>query len=163
MAELCSQVLGLFKWPLLPFPLFLSYGNRIHKAKFNLIRRIICLINLIFNIQTEAFPLSIFIKDVHGGMLMSHDIINRPKELEAEKRERGERKTGHFRKQKGMEFSSWIRAGGGGCLGRNTISEFRAVSCVRCCPKPGRAGGAERWLSQACFAFECVLRVQDAI
>lgn len=35
-----------------------------------------CLINFTFNIQTEAFPLSMFIKDVLGGMLMSYDVIN---------------------------------------------------------------------------------------
>lgn len=74
MAELGSLVPGLFSGHCFLFHCFSL--NRIHKAKFNLIRRIIYLINLIFNIQTEAFPFSIFIKDVLGGMLMSHDIIN---------------------------------------------------------------------------------------
>lgn len=75
IADLCSQVPGLFSGHCFLFHSFFLTVIK-YKAKFNLIRRIICLINLTFNIQTEAFPFSIFIKDVLGGMLMSHDIIN---------------------------------------------------------------------------------------
>lgn len=49
--------------------------NRMHRTKLNLIRRIMCLINLMFNIQAAAPP-GIFIKDVLRGMLMGHDVIN---------------------------------------------------------------------------------------
>lgn len=56
MAKLSSatfQVPGLFGGHSSIFH-FLSL-NLMHKTKFNLIRRIICLINLIFNIQAGAF------------------------------------------------------------------------------------------------------------
>lgn len=55
MAKLSSatcQVPGLFGGHSSIFSLSL---NLMHKTKFNLIRRIICLINLIFNIQAGAF------------------------------------------------------------------------------------------------------------
>ena len=56
MAKLSSatcQVPGLFGGHSL---IFLSLSlNLMHKTKFNLIRRIICPINLIFNIQAGAF------------------------------------------------------------------------------------------------------------
>lgn len=54
MAERCSWVLRLFGGSC-----SLSHSlslNLMHKTKFNLIRKIICLINLIFNIQAEALP-----------------------------------------------------------------------------------------------------------
>lgn len=76
MAKLSCQVPGLFIGYCFLFHSLSLSLKLMPKAKFNLIRRIMCLINFIFNIQTEAFPLSMFIKDVLGGMLMSYDIIN---------------------------------------------------------------------------------------
>ena len=58
MAELSSAAGSLgFLVATVPFLLSLSLSlNLMHKTKFNLIRRIICLINFIPNIQAGAFP-----------------------------------------------------------------------------------------------------------
>lgn len=55
-AELCSRVPGLCGGHCTPFHSLSLSLSLTHKAKFNLMRRIMYLINLIFNIQAEVFP-----------------------------------------------------------------------------------------------------------
>lgn len=55
-AEFCSRVPGLCGGHFSPFHSLSLSLSLMHKAKFNLMRRIMYLINLIFNIQAEVFP-----------------------------------------------------------------------------------------------------------